>query len=62
MTRFESNVFDFISSIFGRDVAINFLCFCVKGIAAFMYIGYLITLPFQFVKLFYKNLKEKGVI
>lgn len=62
MTKFESNAFDFVSSIFGRESAEKFFCFCVKSIAAFMYMGYIFTLPFQFAKLFYKNLKEKGVI
>lgn len=62
MTKFELNSFDFVSSIFGRESAEKFFCFCVKSIASFMYVGYIFTLPFQFVKLFYKNLKEKGVI
>ena len=69
MTQFESNIFDFVESLFGREAAIKFYRFCsnavatfINAAAAFMYMCYLFTLPVQFVKLVWKNLKEKGVI
>lgn len=62
MTKFETIIFNMVESTFGRDVAIQNFCFWTKTSAVFMYMGYLLTLPFEFVKLFYKNLKEKGVI
>lgn len=62
MTQFESNVFNFVESVFGKEAAINNFCFWTKVSAALMYAGYIFTLPIKFVKLTYKNLKEKGVI
>lgn len=62
MTQFESDVFDFVEKYFGRDAAVKNFCFWTKATAAFMYMGYICTLPFQFVKLVWMNLKEKGVI
>ena len=62
MTRFESIIFDFLESVFGREAAIKIMCFFTKAAAAFLYMGYLFTLPFKFVKLFWRNLKERGVI
>ena len=62
MTRFESDVFDFVESTFGIDAAIKNYCFWSNAFAALMYMCYLATLPFEFVKLLWKNLKEKGVI
>ena len=62
MTKFESNVFDFVESVFGTDVAIKNYRFGSNAAAAFMYLCYVLTLPIKFVKLVWKNLKEKGVI
>ena len=62
MTKFETIIFNMVESAFGRDVAMQNFCFWTKTSAAFMYMGYLLTLPFKFVKLVWKNLKEKGVI
>jgi hypothetical protein len=62
MTQFESDVFDFVEEYFGRDAAIKNYCFWIKAIAALGYMGYICMLPVEFVKLFYNNLKEKGVI
>jgi hypothetical protein len=62
MTRFESDVFDIVESAFGTDVAIKNYRFWSNAAAAFMYMGYICTLPIEFVKLLGKNLKEKGVI
>ncbi|MBO7212748.1 MAG: hypothetical protein J6V44_17325 [Methanobrevibacter sp.] len=62
MTQFESDVFDFVEKYFGRDAAVKNFCFWSDAFTAFMYMGYLCTLPFKFVKLTYLNLKEKGVI
>lgn len=61
MTQFEKN-FDFVASIFGKDIAEKFFIIYIKSAAIFKYIGYLLTLPVKFVKLFWKNLKEKGVV
>lgn len=60
MTKFELNAFDFVSSIFGKESAEKIFCFCIKSYASFMYMGYILTLPFQFVKLFCKNINEKA--
>lgn len=62
MTQFESNVFDLVESTFGTDAAIKTYMFGSNAAAAFMYLCYVFTLPFEFVKLVWKNLKEKGVI
>ena len=62
MTQFESDIFDIVESAFGTDVAIKNYCFWSNAFAALAYMGYLATLPFEFVKLLWKNLKEKGVI
>ena len=62
MTKFESNVFDFVESVFGTDAAIKNYRFGSNAAAAVMYLCYVLTLPIKFVKLVWKNLKEKGVI
>lgn len=62
MTRFSSFVFDIVESAFGTDAAINNYRFWCNTEASLMYMGYLFTLPFKFVKEVWKNLKEKGVI
>lgn len=62
MTRLESNVFDFVENTFGTDAAVKNYCFWRNAVASFMYLCYCFTLPFEFVKLVWKNLKEKGVI
>jgi hypothetical protein len=62
MTQFELNVFNFLETIFGKDAAEKIFCFFIQLTASFMYLGYVFTLPFQFMKLFWKNLKEKGVV
>jgi hypothetical protein len=61
MTQFEKN-FDFVASIFGKDTAEKIFILYIKSAAIFKYIGYLLTLPVKFIKLFWKNLKEKGVV
>ena len=62
MTQFQSNVYDFVESTFGTEVAIKNHCFWCDVEAKLMYIGYLFTLPVEFVKIVWKNLKERGVI
>lgn len=62
MTQFELNVFNFLETIFGKDAAEKIFCLFIQLTASFMYLGYVFTLPFQFMKLFWKNLKEKGVV
>lgn len=59
MTQFEENLFNFLATIFGKDAAESIFCFGIKLTAALMYMGYILTLPFQFVKLFCKKIKEK---
>lgn len=62
MTQFESNIFGFVDNAFGTDAAEKNFRFCRKAAGAFMYMCYCCTLPFEFVKLVWANLKEKGVI
>ena len=62
MTQFESQVFDLVESTFGTEAAIKIFCFWSDVFAAFIYVCYLFTLPFQFVKLVWRNLRERGVI
>lgn len=62
MTRFASNVYDFVESVFGTDAAIKNYCFWCNAEALLMYMGYLFTLPVKFIKMVWRNLKEKGVI
>ena len=62
MTQFESIVFDFVKSNFGKEAAEKNFCFWSDVAALCMYICYVFTLPVKFVKLLWKNLKEKGVI
>ena len=62
MTRFESDVFDFVEATLGMDAAIKNYCFWSDVALRFRYMGYLATLPVKFVKLVWKNFKEKGVI
>ena len=51
MTQFEKN-FDFVASIFGKDTAEKIFILYIKSAAIFKYIGYLLTLPVKFIKLF----------
>jgi hypothetical protein len=62
MTRFKSNVYDFVETTFGTDAAIKNHRFLCNAEASLMYMGYLFTLPIKFIKEVWKNLKEKGVI
>lgn len=62
MTQFESDVFDVVEATFGTNAAIKNYCFWTNVEATFMYVGYICTLPIEFVKLLRANLKEKGVI
>ena len=62
MTRLESNVFDFVENTFGTEAAEKNFRFWRNASVSFMYMCYCFTLPFEFVKLVWKNLKEKGVI
>jgi hypothetical protein len=62
MTRFESIVFDFVKSNFGKEAAEKNFCFWSDVAALCMYICYVFTLPIKFIKLVCINLKEKGVI
>ena len=62
MTRFESNVFDFVEATLGMDAAIKNYCFWSDVALRFRYMGYLATLPAKFVKLVWKDIKEKGVV
>ena len=62
MTRFESDVFDFVESTLGMDAAIKNYCFWSDVALRFRYMGYIVTLPAKFVKLLWKNFKEKSVI
>ena len=62
MTKFESIIFDFVKSNFGKEAAEKNFCFWSDVAAMFMYVGYLFTLPVKFIKLVCTNLKEKGVI
>ena len=62
MTRFESNVFDFVEATLGMDAAIKNYCFWSDVALRFRYMEYLATLPVKFVKLVWKGIKEKGVI
>lgn len=62
MTRFEYIVFDFVKSNFGKEAAEKNFCFWSDVAAELKYICYTFTLPVKFLKLVYKNLKEKGVI
>lgn len=62
MTQFESFVFDLVESVVGREATIKIYRFCINAAAAFIYLCYLFTLPFKFVKLFWRNLKDRGVI
>ena len=62
MTQFEENLFNFLATIFGKDVAESIFCFGIKLTSSLMYMGVLFTLPFKFIKLIWENLKKKGVI
>lgn len=62
MTQFEENLFNFLATIFGKDAAESIFCFGIKLTASLMYMGFLFTLPFKFIKLIWENLKKKGVI
>jgi hypothetical protein len=65
MTRFESfecKVYDIVESAFGTEAAEKNFRFCRKVVGSFMFMCYCFTLPFEFIKLVWINLKEKGVI
>ena len=62
MTRLESNVFDFVEDTFGTDAAEKNFRFWRNVVATFMYISFFLTLPFEFVRVFWNKLKERGVI
>ena len=62
MTRFESDVFDFVESTLGMDAAIKNDRFWANVALRFRFMRYIATLPVIFVKLLWRNLKEKGVI
>ena len=62
MTRFEAIIFDFVMSSFGKEAAEKNFCFWSDVVAVFKSMCYICTLPFQFVKILWKQLKEKGVI
>lgn len=62
MTRFESDVFDFVESTLGMDAAIKNYRFWANVALRFRYMRYIATLPIEFVKLLCKNFKEKGMI
>ena len=62
MTRFESDIFDFVEATLGMDAAIKNYCFWSDVALRFRYMEYLATLPAKFVKLVWKGIKEKGVI
>ena len=52
MTRFESDVFDFVEATLGMDAAIKNYCFWANMALRFRYMRYIATLPIEFVKLF----------
>lgn len=62
MTRFHSSIYNFVESTFGTDAAMRNHRFLCNAEAALIYMGYLCTLPVKFIKLVWKNIKEKGVI
>ena len=62
MTRFESNVYDLVESAFGTDAAEKNFKFCRSVVGTLAFMGYRLTLPFEFVRLVWINLKERGVI
>ena len=50
MTRFETNVYDF-----GEEIAIKNYCFWTIATEIFMYIGYIFTPPFRFIKHYFST-------
>ena len=62
MTHFETYIFNFVESIFGRDFALKSYGFWINVCVLVKYTCYLATLPVKFVKLVWYNLKEKGVV
>ena len=62
MTRFESNVYDAVESVFGTEAAEKNFRFCRSVVGTLAFMGYCLTLPFEFVRLVWINLKERGVI
>ena len=62
MTRFESNVYDLVENAFGTDAAEKNFKFCRSVVGTLAFMGYCLTLPFEFVRLVWINLKERGVI
>ena len=57
MTQFEENLFIFLATIFGKDAAESIFCFGIKLTASLMYMGFLFTLPFKFIKLIWAILR-----
>jgi hypothetical protein len=62
MTQFEANVYDFVENAFGTEAAEKNFRFWRSVVGTFMYIGFCLTLPFEFVRVFWIKLKERGVI
>ena len=60
MTRFESDVFDFVEATLGMDAAIKNYCFWSDVALRFRYMEYLATLPAKFVNCCGKTLKKKA--
>jgi uncharacterized membrane protein len=62
MTQFEANVYDFVENAFGTEAAEKNFRFWRGVVATFMYIGFFLTLPFEFLRVLWIKLKERGVI
>jgi hypothetical protein len=62
MTRLESNVFDFVENTFGTEAAEKNFSFWRNVVGTFMLISFYLTLPFEFVRVLWNKLKERGVI
>jgi hypothetical protein len=62
MTQFEANVYDFVEDTFGTEAAEKNFRFWRSVVGAFMYIGFCLTLPFEFIRVLWIKLKERGVI
>ena len=62
MTQFEANVYDFVENAFGTEAAEKNFRFWRRVAGTFMYMGFCLTLPFEFIRVFWIKLKERGVI
>jgi uncharacterized membrane protein len=62
MTQFEANVYDFVENAFGTEAAEKNFRFWRRVVGTFMYIGFFLTLPFEFLRVLWIKLKERGVI